>query len=210
LDVPDTIDERALNERDAAFVPRISILNQLFSQKCAVFTGSDGHRIAQGLIHNVLALGTEIFLEPQCIDSGNQKLNMSFGAQLLNMCPAVLDVTGETLSTFDYGSLESNNAGDSREERVFRMWISSLNIPEFPVNNLFEDLHDGIGIGKLVTITVDSDEEHKEPKHSPNRTQTNKPTSLATMATAKSTQATRTTTPSSSLSIASPAAALWL
>jgi hypothetical protein len=34
--------------------------------------------LAQLLIHNYLALGTEIFLEPQGICSGDQKLNMSF------------------------------------------------------------------------------------------------------------------------------------
>jgi plastin-1 len=34
-------------------------------------------------------------------------------------------------------------AGDSREERVFRMWINSLNLPDVYVNNLFEDLQDG-------------------------------------------------------------------
>jgi hypothetical protein len=34
--------------------------------------------LAQLLIRNALALGTEIFLEPQGIGSGDQKLNMSF------------------------------------------------------------------------------------------------------------------------------------
>jgi hypothetical protein len=34
--------------------------------------------LAQLLIRNALALGTEIFLEPQGIGSGYQKLNMSF------------------------------------------------------------------------------------------------------------------------------------
>jgi hypothetical protein len=26
------------------------------------------------------------------------------------------------------------------------MWINSLNIPDLYINNLFEDLHDGVGI----------------------------------------------------------------
>jgi plastin-1 len=76
---------------------------------------------------------------------------MSFVAQLFNTCPA-LNVAEEVLSTFDFASLELDDAGDSREERVFRMWINSLNIPEFYVNNLFEDLHDGTGILKLEDI----------------------------------------------------------
>jgi hypothetical protein len=80
--------------------------------------------------------------------SGNKKLNMSFVAQLFNQCPGLV-VAEEVLSTFDFASLELDDAGDSREERVFRMWINSLNIPEFYVNNLFEDLHDGVGILKL-------------------------------------------------------------
>lgn len=127
------------------------LLNQLNSQKCALCTESDERQRAQHVIRNAIALGTEVFLKPEDICSGNKKLNMSFVAQLFNTCPA-LNVAEEVLSTFDFASLELDDAGDSREERVFRMWINSLNIHEFYVNNLFEDLHDGTGILKLEDI----------------------------------------------------------
>jgi hypothetical protein len=111
-------------------------LNQSTSQ-------SDGQRRAQRLTHIALAL---IFVK--YLGSGDQKLNMSFVA--FDMCLAALNVTEEAL---DFGSLESDDAGESREERVFRMWISSLNFPEFSVNNFFEDLHDGTDILKLEGIS---------------------------------------------------------
>jgi plastin-1 len=43
----------------------------------------------------------------------------------------------------DLSDLEIDDAGDSREERVFRMWINSLNIDNIYINNLFADAHDG-------------------------------------------------------------------
>ena len=58
-----------------------------------------------------------MFIHPQDICSGNKKLNMSFVAQLFNQCPGLV-VAQEVLSTFDFASLELDDAGDSREERV--------------------------------------------------------------------------------------------
>jgi hypothetical protein len=78
-------------------------------------------------------------------------LYMSFVS--LDMCLAALNATEEVLSPLDFGSLESDEAGESREERIFRMWISSLNFLEFSMNNLFEDLHDGTDILKLEGIS---------------------------------------------------------
>jgi plastin-1 len=40
--------------------------------------------------------------------------------------------------------------GDSREERVFRMWINSLNIEGVYVNNLFADSSDGVMLLKVI------------------------------------------------------------
>mmetsp|Transcript_1789 Transcript_1789/g.1800 ORF Transcript_1789/g.1800 Transcript_1789/m.1800 type:complete len:631 (-) Transcript_1789:462-2354(-) len=127
------------------------LLNQLNPQRCALCTESDLTARAQHVIRNAVAIGTAVFIHPQDICSGNKKLNMSFVAQLFNQCPGLV-VAEEVLSSFDFASLELDDAGDSREERVFRMWINSLNIQDFYINNLFEDLHDGTGILQLEDI----------------------------------------------------------
>ena len=47
------------------------------------------------------------------------------------------------MDNFDFASVMVDDVGDSREERVFRMWINSLNLPDVYINNLFEELQDG-------------------------------------------------------------------
>ena len=37
-----------------------------------------------------------------------------------------------------------------REERVFRMWINSLNIDGLYINNLFTDCRDGVNLIKVI------------------------------------------------------------
>jgi plastin-1 len=81
-------------------------------------------------------------LNPADIVNGNRNLNVGFVAQLFNTCPG-LTLTEEVMDNFDFASVMIDDVGDSREERVFRMWINSLNLPDVYVNNLFEDLQDG-------------------------------------------------------------------
>jgi plastin-1 len=42
-----------------------------------------------------------------------------------------------------------DDVGDSREERVFRLWMNSLGLEDFYVNSLWEDCKDGIAILKV-------------------------------------------------------------
>lgn len=44
---------------------------------------------------------------------------------------------------------DDNDPESSQEERVFKMWINSLNIEDCYIHNLFEDLKDGIKLAKL-------------------------------------------------------------
>jgi len=50
----------------------------------------------------------------------------------------------------DMAGLLDDDVGDSREERVFRMWINSLGVEDLYVNNLFEDLRDGVVLLQLM------------------------------------------------------------
>lgn len=42
-----------------------------------------------------------------------------------------------------------DDPGNSREERVYRMWINSLNIDNVYVNDLYSDADDGLTLLKL-------------------------------------------------------------
>ena len=61
-----------------------------------------------------------------------------------------LVLSEEELLEFDFAGLDLDDAGDTREERIFRMWINSLNIDGLYINDLFADLCDGLAILKVI------------------------------------------------------------
>ena len=124
------------------------LLHQLSPTECTLANENDLTQRAEHIIRNARTLGVAPFIHAADICSGNKKLNMGFVAQLFNTCPG-LRLTEEMKDNFDFSALELDDAGDSREERVFRMWINSLAIPELYINDLFADLTDGVAILKL-------------------------------------------------------------
>jgi len=45
---------------------------------------------------------------------------------------------------------DGGDAGDTREERAFRMWMNSLNIPDLNIENLYEDCKDGLALLRVL------------------------------------------------------------
>jgi plastin-1 len=45
---------------------------------------------------------------------------------------------------------EEDDPESSMDERVFKMWINSLNIEDGYINNLIEDMKDGINLNRLL------------------------------------------------------------
>jgi plastin-1 len=76
-------------------------------------------------------------MKPTDITSGNSKLNLAFVANLFNVIPGL-----EKLSEEEAADLDFSTEG-SREARAFALWLNSLGIDPY-VNNLFEDLRDGL------------------------------------------------------------------
>jgi plastin-1 len=99
-------------------------------------------------INNARNLGVNVFIKPKDICDGNKKLNISYVAQLFNTCHGLV-MEEELKAAFDLSQLTIDDAGDSREERIFRMWINSLNIDGVYIHNLFTDLRDGFNLLKL-------------------------------------------------------------
>lgn len=65
------------------------LLNQLDAAKCSLCTEQDPLQRAAHVIRNASALGTEVFIHPADICSGNKKLNLGFVAQIFNQCPGL-------------------------------------------------------------------------------------------------------------------------
>ena len=124
------------------------LLNQLNSSLCPLARQELPLEKARQCIRNAAALGSQPFINPKDICDGNKKLNLTYVAQIFNVCPGLF-ITEEEKATFDLSSLEIDDVGDSREERQFRMWINSLCMEDLYVNDLFSDLRDGVIFLKL-------------------------------------------------------------
>merc|ERR1719336_3468870 len=103
-------------------------------------------RAAQTL-KNAKSLGCHPFIKPQDIASGNSKLNLAFVADLFNTAPGLEPIEQEELEKL---GADLDDGGDSREERVFRLWANCLGIPDFYLNYLYKDLHDGVAFLKVI------------------------------------------------------------
>lgn len=106
-----------------------------------------GNERAQKIINDAKKLGVPTFLKSQDIVSGNPKLNLLFCAEIFNSCPGLTPTEEEKYAAA--GLLDDDVEG-SREERSFRMWINSLGIDGVYVNNLYNDVGDGIVLLKVL------------------------------------------------------------
>lgn len=125
------------------------VLHRLNPTLCPLIFDSDPLIRATRAIENAKRIGANVFIKPKDICDGNKKLNISLVAQLFNTCHGLF-VEEEQKIEFDMSSLEIDDAGDTREERVFRMWINSLNIDDVYVNDLFADTQDGVNLLKVI------------------------------------------------------------
>lgn len=122
------------------------LLHHIAPDQCDLCHENVPEERAAHVIRNARRLQVETFIKPRDITSGNPKLNMSFVAQLFNTCPA-LDLIEEELKQLE--EILYDDVGDTREERVFRMWINSLAIDGVYINHLFSDMRDGINLLKV-------------------------------------------------------------
>lgn len=130
----------------------VRVLNHIFPSLCSVdsLAGSATER-ATAALEAAKAADISSFLRPSDITSGNAKLNLAFCAQIFNKNPGLEVVTEAEMEDLGVAELiEDDDPSASREERVFRMWINSLNIEDVYVNNLFEDLRDGVVLLRVI------------------------------------------------------------
>jgi len=109
------------------------LLNQLAPKKCDknALNESNTTKRAEMVLNNADKLGCRKFVRARDIVAGNPKLNLAFVANLFNTCPGLEPVEEVVFEE------------ETREERAFRNWMNSLGVDPF-VNNLYEDLRDGI------------------------------------------------------------------
>ncbi|XP_074660837.1 plastin-3-like isoform X2 [Tubulanus polymorphus] len=102
------------------------------------FQEQDHLKRADLMLREADKIQCRMFVSPQDVVSGNQKLNLAFVANLFNNYPA-LDV-GDRASDVEV-------AGETREEKTYRNWINSTS-GGF-IYHLYSDLCDGLVILKM-------------------------------------------------------------
>jgi len=108
------------------------LLAQIAPQHCNRDPIKEGDlsKRAELVLKNADKLDCRKFVTAKDICKGNQKLNLAFVANLFNTWPA--------LEPVEFKAIE-----ETREEKTFRNWMNSLGVEPF-VNNLYEDLRDGL------------------------------------------------------------------
>lgn len=126
------------------------LLNQLAPDKCdrKALQTDDLTQRANMVLANAEKLECRKFVRANDIVKGNPKLNLAFVANLFNKHPGLEPLSEEELAALEEWLFASEG---TREARAFCLWINSLGIEPF-VNNLFEDLRDGIIILKVMDV----------------------------------------------------------
>lgn len=126
-----------------------TLLHQIAPNTCdtAALGMSDMSARAGKVLANATKLNVKCFIKPRDIVSANGKLNLIFTAAIFNQCPGLDPLTAEETKK---AGLMDDDSGDSREERMFRMWINSLGIDDLHVNSLFQDCRDGLVLLKVL------------------------------------------------------------
>jgi len=146
------------------------LMSQLDSSKCdrSGLSLPDRERCDK-VVKDSKPLGVETVITGKDISSGNPKLNLIFCSLLFNACPNLQPPPTDSKANQEIEKLieaakmleEQADPNDTREERSFRAWANSLNIDWSPfnlgqVNNLYEDVKDGLVLLKLEERISDS------------------------------------------------------
>jgi len=124
------------------------LLNQL-NKSCdsTAISDPDLTKRAETVLANAKKINVESYITAYDITTGNQKLNVLFTAAIFNECHGLDPPTQEE---YEAAKLLEDDAEGSREERSFRFWMNSLNIPEVYFNNLYEDCKSGLLLLKVI------------------------------------------------------------
>lgn len=108
---------------------------------------SDIIRRADVMLNQAEKIQCRKFVTSTDVARGNQHLNLAFTAHMFNTHPALEPLTQEE---FQAAGIMDDDEGDSREARAFKMWINSMGLLDVYVNNLYEDLSDGLILLKVL------------------------------------------------------------
>lgn len=147
------------------------VLNQLDKDKCNLegLNEADNIARAQITIDNSKKIGCDDVVGAKDIPKGNSKVNSLFVAEIFNTKHGLPDLNEEEKEAIETAINDYDDIEGSREERAFRLWINSLGIEDVFVNNLYEDVRDGLVLCKVIhridNTVVEWDKVNHKPKN---------------------------------------------
>eukprot|EP00163_Fabomonas_tropica_P012463 TRINITY_DN23769_c0_g1_i1.p1 TRINITY_DN23769_c0_g1~~TRINITY_DN23769_c0_g1_i1.p1 ORF type:complete len:627 (-),score=275.41 TRINITY_DN23769_c0_g1_i1:273-2153(-) len=126
------------------------LLHQLKPEQCALspMQEPDLRKRAELMLQQADNIGCRKYVTPTNVAKGNPKLNLAFVANLFNTHPCLEPLSEEERAALEEWLFASEG---TREARAFCLWINSLGVEPF-VNNLFENLKDGLVVLKTMDI----------------------------------------------------------
>jgi hypothetical protein len=135
---------------------------------------SDLKKRAKMVLDGASKFGIKPLIGPSDIESGNNKLNTVFTADIFNHKHGLEELTQEE---YEAAALLDDDVEGSREERSYRMWMNSLGIDDLYVNNVYEEARDGLVFLKVMDRiqpgVVDWKRVEKKPGHNTIKRQIN-------------------------------------
>lgn len=111
-------------------------------------------------------MGVDDILGPEDLVKGNAKVNSVFVAAMFNCKHGLQELTQEE---FEAAGLIDDDIDAAKEERVFRAWINSMQIEGCFIDNLFEEIRDGLVILRVCDYVnqgcVDWSKPNMKPKN---------------------------------------------
>ena len=130
--------------------------NNLDKEKCSLsgLKEEDTVKRAEMMINNATSLGVPYVVRPNDITSGNVKLNTVFVAELFNTKHGLEELNEEEKEKYEAAGILNDDIEGSRDERAFRFWINSLNIEDLYINDMYEEIRDGLVLLKVIDKIV--------------------------------------------------------
>ena len=111
---------------------------------------------AKIIVDHAQELSADFLIQPSDIVSGHPRLNLAFSASLFNIGTGlriedVKDDEKKELQNIEKAGLMTDDVGDNREERAFRMWMNSQGIDDVYLHSLFSgELSDGLALLRVI------------------------------------------------------------
>lgn len=144
----------------------IYLLNQLDPAHCDLeaLSEADDLQRATKMIASSKAMGVADTIGPADLLKGNTKVNSVFVAAIFNTRHGLQELTQEE---FEAAGLIDDDTEGTREERAFRLWINSMQIENCFIDNLFEEIRDGLVILRVCHRIDNASVDWTKPKMTP-------------------------------------------